>query len=98
MAAAVRGPACDTLRVWERQGVENRPRPHYSGKPSQVIGCARRCPTALIKGTIMPPLSLLLGIVLVVAEGPNIETIAGTGEPGRTGDGGPAAQARLNMP
>ena len=46
----------------------------------------------------MTPLSLLLGIVLVVADGPNIETAAGTGEPGRTGDGGPAARARLNMP
>ncbi len=46
----------------------------------------------------MPPLHLLLGIVLVVADGPNIETVAGTGEPGRTGDGGPAVKARLNMP
>ena len=46
----------------------------------------------------MPPLSMLLGIVLVVAEGPNIETVAGTGEPGWTGDCGPAVEARLNMP
>ncbi len=68
------------------------------GKPSRAVGRARSLPTAPVREPNMPPLSLLLGIALVVGDGPNIETVAGTGEPGRTGDGGPATKARLNMP
>ncbi len=37
-------------------------------------------------------------LALLVAAGPIIDTVAGTGEKGYTGDGGPAVQARLDNP
>jgi sugar lactone lactonase YvrE len=37
-------------------------------------------------------------LLLLAAPEQTIVTIAGTGQPGDSGDGGPAAQARLNMP
>jgi hypothetical protein len=46
----------------------------------------------------MLPLAWILAVLLPTADGPTITTLAGTGRPGFSGDGGPAAQARLNMP
>ena len=37
-------------------------------------------------------------LLLVIASEPVITTAAGTGQAGDSGDGGPAASARLNMP
>jgi DNA-binding beta-propeller fold protein YncE len=44
---------------------------------------------------VFPTLVLLASLL---AEGPTITTVAGTGQPGGSGDGGPAAQALLNQP
>src|SRR3954449_12899666 len=46
----------------------------------------------------MSPLALTLGLWLLVGPSPPIRTIAGTGQPGDSGDGGPAAEAKLNGP
>jgi DNA-binding beta-propeller fold protein YncE len=46
----------------------------------------------------MSTLILSLGTLLLAQTGPTISTVAGTGRPGDHGDGGPAAQAELNMP
>ena len=43
------------------------------------------------------PLALLLGLA-IAADGPTIDTVAGTGRPGSTGDGGPAVAALLVEP
>lgn len=44
----------------------------------------------------MPSLLIPLALALFLAEGPNINTVIGTGEPGYAGDGGPAVRALLN--
>src|SRR5579864_645711 len=46
----------------------------------------------------MSLLALPLGIALLIAQNPIIATLAGTGQPGYSGDGAKAAQARLNAP
>ncbi|MDR3634611.1 MAG: hypothetical protein P4L84_12470 [Isosphaeraceae bacterium] len=45
----------------------------------------------------MPILPVLI-LALATATGPTMTTAAGTGQPGYRGDGGPALQARLDMP
>ncbi|MEA2630269.1 MAG: hypothetical protein QOE66_488, partial [Chloroflexota bacterium] len=44
-------------------------------------------------GCILP-----MGMVLLLAATPTIRTAVGTGQPGDSGDGGPAKQAALNQP
>jgi DNA-binding beta-propeller fold protein YncE len=46
----------------------------------------------------MSALVLPIGMVLVLAAPPTIDTTVGTGQAGDSGDGGPARQARLNQP
>src|SRR5437762_6383015 len=42
--------------------------------------------------------ALLLSTAVAAGPGPVITTVAGTGQPGYSGDGGPAAQAQLHDP
>ena len=42
--------------------------------------------------------SLLVGLTVLTASGPSIATAVGTGQAGNSGEGGPAIEARLNMP
>jgi len=43
-------------------------------------------------------LIIVLGYLMPTGDGPTIETVAGTGKAGHTGDGGKAVQATLNQP
>src|SRR5205823_2813896 len=53
----------------------------------------------LLPGTLMNPLTLILLVCLSAPNGAlTIDTLAGTGKPGYSGDGGPARAARLNQP
>jgi streptogramin lyase len=46
----------------------------------------------------MLSLVLMIGITTCLTDSPTLVDVAGTGQPGYSGDGGPAAQARLNSP
>src|SRR5262245_44483041 len=56
------------------------------------------CPPALLCVTILGSCCLAPGIGGVQAPGSRIEPVAGTGQPGYSGDGGKAPEARLNQP